>query len=36
MTDIEAKDTAQDAEINALKGITVISANPAPAANPGA
>ena len=30
---IEAKDTAQDADITALKGITVISANPAPASN---
>ena len=31
MTTIEAKDTEQDADIAALKGITVISANPAPA-----
>lgn len=30
---IEAKDTAQDADIAALKGITVISANPAPSGN---
>lgn len=33
MTTIEAKDTEQDADIAALKGITVISANPAPAGN---
>ena len=31
MTTIEAKDTEQDADIALLKGITVISANPAPA-----
>ena len=33
MTTIEAKDTEQDADIALLKGITVISANPAPAGN---
>ena len=30
---IEAKNTEQDTDIAALKGITVISANPAPAGN---
>lgn len=33
MTTIESKDTEQDGRIAALEGITVISANPAPAAN---
>ncbi len=33
---IETKDTQQDSRLAALEGITVISANPAPAPNPGA
>ena len=33
---IETKDTQQDSRLDALEGITVISANPAPAANTGA
>ncbi len=36
LTAIEAKDTTQDSRLDALEGITVISANPAPASNPGA
>ena len=36
ITQINAKDAEQDAEIAAIKGITVISANPAPSQNAGA